>query len=293
MGSGSPARRPRSRRPDPVPGAGRGGSPRRNPRRALRRARRALSGLQTRAIWPRAPDTGPVRTDLTAEASGSTRLLRELLPDDGEVAGLLALMLLTEARSAARISAGGELVTLDEQDRSAWDRTLIAEGHRLVRERLASGKAPGPYQLLAAINAVHTLPAISTRPTGHRSSRSTTNCGSTIADRRAQPGHRGSRVDGRTWPWPPSIGWGRTWPATTPYYATRAELLRRVGRTAEARGAYEQAIELAGNSAEAATLKTAAGPAGWLSRARQDLRGTVPSARMNAIRRPANKEPTR
>lgn len=102
------------------------------------------------------PDTGPVRTDLTAEAIRLTRQLRALLPDDGEVAGLLALMLLTEARSAARISAGGELVTLDEQDRSAWDRTLIAEGHRLVRERLASGKAPGPYQLLAAINAVHT-----------------------------------------------------------------------------------------------------------------------------------------
>jgi hypothetical protein len=75
------------------------------------------------------------------------------------VAGLLALMLLTEARRTARVSASGELVTLDEQDRGAWDPALIAEGHRLVRERLAAaaaGVAPGRYQILAAINAVHT-----------------------------------------------------------------------------------------------------------------------------------------
>src|SRR5690606_36406196 len=85
-----------------------------------------------------------------------TRLLHELLPTDGEVAGLLALMLLTEARRPARVSASGELVTIDAQDRSRWDRALIAEGHALVRARLASGQAPGRYQILAAINAVHT-----------------------------------------------------------------------------------------------------------------------------------------
>ncbi len=101
-------------------------------------------------------DTDPVRPDLTAEAIRLTRLVRELLPDDGEVVGLLALMLLTEARRTARVSAGGELVTLDQQDRGAWDTRLIAEGHALVRERLASGQAPGRYQVLAAINAVHT-----------------------------------------------------------------------------------------------------------------------------------------
>src|SRR5450759_1284639 len=81
------------------------------------------------------------------------------MPGDGEVAGLLALMLLTEARRTARVSAGGELVALDEQDRGAWDAALIVEGHRLVRERLAAaaaGVAPGRYQILAAINAVHT-----------------------------------------------------------------------------------------------------------------------------------------
>src|SRR6202034_263065 len=93
------------------------------------------------------PDTDPVRHDLTAEAIRLTRLIRALMPEDGEVAGLLALMLLIEARRAARVSAGGELVTLDEQDRGAWDAALVAEGHRLVRERLAAGAAPGPHQL--------------------------------------------------------------------------------------------------------------------------------------------------
>ena len=100
-----------------------------------------------------------MRHDLTAEAIRLTRLIRALLPQDGEVAGLLALMLLIEARRRARVSAGGELVALDEQDRGAWDGALIAEGHRLVRERLAAaaaGAAPGRYQILAAINAVHT-----------------------------------------------------------------------------------------------------------------------------------------
>ncbi|MDP9219601.1 MAG: RNA polymerase sigma factor, partial [Actinomycetota bacterium] len=82
------------------------------------------------------PETDPVRHDLTAEAIRLTRLIRALMPEDGEVAGLLALMLLTEARRTTRVSASGELVTLDEQDRGTWDAALIAEGHRLVRERL-------------------------------------------------------------------------------------------------------------------------------------------------------------
>ena len=102
------------------------------------------------------PDTDPVRHDLTAEAIRLTRLIRVLMPKDGEVAGLLALMLLTEARRTARVSARGELVTLVDQDRGTWDAALIAEGHRLVRERLAARVAPGRYQILAAISAVHT-----------------------------------------------------------------------------------------------------------------------------------------
>src|SRR5690606_30286509 len=102
----------------------------------------------------------PLRTDLSDEAIRLGRLLHTLLPEDGEVAGLLALMLLTDARRDARVSATGELVTLEEQDRRRWDRGRIAEGHALVRERLAAVAAgappPGRYQILAAINAVHT-----------------------------------------------------------------------------------------------------------------------------------------
>lgn len=104
-------------------------------------------------------DGDPVRTELTDEAVRLSRLLRAHLPDEGEVTGLLALMLLTDARRAARVSATGELVTLDEQDRGAWNRALIAEGHGLVCERIASGSPPGRYQLLASINAVHTSAA--------------------------------------------------------------------------------------------------------------------------------------
>ena len=92
------------------------------------------------------PEQEAVRSDLTAEAIRLTRLVRALMPADGEVAGLLALMLLTEARRPARVSASGELVAFDEQDRGSWDRELIAEGHALVRARLASGEAPGRYQ---------------------------------------------------------------------------------------------------------------------------------------------------
>jgi RNA polymerase sigma-70 factor (ECF subfamily) len=106
------------------------------------------------------PHREPVRSDLTLEAIRLTRLLRVLLPADGEVAGLLGLMLLTEARRPARVSGSGELVMLVEQDRGAWDAVLIAEGHTLVRQRLAAvatgQEQPGRYQILAAINAVHT-----------------------------------------------------------------------------------------------------------------------------------------
>jgi RNA polymerase sigma factor (sigma-70 family) len=94
------------------------------------------------------------RTDLLSEAIRLTRTLRDLLPRDGEVAGLLALMLLTDARRAARTGAGGELIPLDEQDRALWDRELIAEGSALVAGALSSGSI-GQYQLQAAIAALH------------------------------------------------------------------------------------------------------------------------------------------
>ncbi|MET9423104.1 DUF6596 domain-containing protein [Streptomyces sp. NPDC006540] len=94
------------------------------------------------------------RGDLAAEAIRLVRAVRRLLPGDGAVTGLLALMLLTDARSAARTGPHGELIPLDEQDRTRWDRAAIAEGTRLVEEALAQGPA-GPYQLQAAIAALH------------------------------------------------------------------------------------------------------------------------------------------
>jgi len=94
------------------------------------------------------------RTDLSNEAIRLTRMLRELLPSDGEVAGLLALMLLTDARRAARSGPHGEMIPLDAQDRSLWNRAMIDEGVALVSEALRGGSI-GLYQLQAAISAVH------------------------------------------------------------------------------------------------------------------------------------------
>jgi RNA polymerase sigma factor (sigma-70 family) len=103
-----------------------------------------------------AATTGPRlhRVELSTEAIRLTRIVHRLLPDDGEVAGLLALMLLTDARRAARTTASGELVPLSEQDRSRWNADAIAEGVALITEVLPRGTT-GPYQLQAAIAAIH------------------------------------------------------------------------------------------------------------------------------------------
>jgi RNA polymerase sigma factor (sigma-70 family) len=100
--------------------------------------------------------SGPdlARVELSAEAIRLTRMLHRLLPEDGEVTGLLALMLLTDARRPARTGAGGELIPLEQQDRSRWDAAAIAEGVALVTDSL-SHTPPGPYQVQAAIAAVH------------------------------------------------------------------------------------------------------------------------------------------
>ena len=202
------------------------------------------------------PDTDPVRRELTAEAIRLTRLIRTLMPDDGEVAGLLALMLLIDARRTARVSASGELVPLDEQDRGAWDTALVAEGHRLVRERLASGVAPGRYQILAAINAVHT---------SVREFRDTDwsqvvalydqlvrlDPSPIVALNRAVAV---AELDG------PEVALATvdrledTLAGYHAYHVTRADLLRRLGRSQQSRAAYDRAIELAGNTAEIAYL---------------------------------------
>jgi RNA polymerase sigma-70 factor, ECF subfamily len=202
------------------------------------------------------PATDPVRTDLTAEAIRLTRLIRVLLPEDGEVAGLLALMLLTEARSTARMSASGELVTLDEQDRGSWDRALITEGHRLVRERLAAGVAPGRYQILAAINAVHTS-ARDVRDTDWSQVVALYDQLVRIDPSPIVALNRAiavAELDG------PGVGLATVdrleddLAGYHAYHATRADLLRRLGHRQEARAAYETAIELAGNTAETAYL---------------------------------------
>ena len=202
------------------------------------------------------PDTDPVRHDLTAEAIRLTRLVRTLMPQDGEVAGLLALMLLTEARRAARVSASGELIPLDEQDRGAWDAALVAEGHRLVRERLAAGVAPGRYQILAAINAVHT---------SARDVRAT-DWSQVVAlyDQlvRLDPSpiialNRAVAVAELDGPEVALAGVDRledTLAGYHAFHATRADLLRRLGRSQKSRAAYDKAIELAGNTAETAYL---------------------------------------
>jgi RNA polymerase sigma-70 factor (ECF subfamily) len=202
------------------------------------------------------PDTDPVRHDLTAEAIRLTRLTRALLPEDGEVAGLLALMLLTEARRPARVSASGELVTLDEQDRGAWDVELVAEGHRLVRERLAAGVPPGRYQVLAAINAVHTS-ARDARDTDWSqvlalydqlvgidpSPIVALNRAVAVAELDGPEVALAAvdRLEGRL------AGYHA-------FHATRADLLRRLGRSEQSRAAYDEAIKLAGNTAETAYL---------------------------------------
>ena len=141
------------------------------------------------------PDTDPVRPDLTAEAIRLTRLVRALLPEDGEVAGLLALMLLTEARRPARVSADGELVALGEQDRGAWDAALIEEGHRLVRERLCRG---GSRALPAARRDQRRAHRRARRPrhrlvAGRRPLRPA-GPPRPLADRRPQPRRRGRRA---------------------------------------------------------------------------------------------------
>ncbi|MFI7064272.1 RNA polymerase sigma factor [Kribbella sp. NPDC050124] len=202
------------------------------------------------------PDTDPVRHELTAEAIRLTRLIRALLPDDGEVAGLLALMLLTEARRTARVSASGELVSLDEQDRGAWDVELIAEGHGLVRERLATGVAPGRYQILAAINAVHTS-ARDVRDTDWSQIVALYDQLVRIDPSPIVALNRAiavAELDGPELALTTIDRLGDHLAGYHAFHATRAELLRRMHRSPESRAAYDQAIELAGNTAEVAHL---------------------------------------
>lgn len=206
----------------------------------------------------------PIRRDLTEEAIRLTRLVRDLLadgsPERDETTGLLALMLLTEARAGARVSGDGELVRLDEQDRATWDRALIREGLALVDEgedAVAHGIGRlGRYGILARINAVH-----------DRAARARDTDWSRIVAlygllERVDPSPvvtlnkaiAVSEFDS------PEVGLamverlGDALGGHHAFHAARAELLLRVGRVGDARAAYDRAIELAGNTAEVAHL---------------------------------------
>jgi RNA polymerase sigma-70 factor, ECF subfamily len=195
-----------------------------------------------------------VREDLCAEAIRLGRLLAELMPDEPEVLGLLALMLLTESRRAARATREGALVLLADQDRGRWDRELIAEGQAIVRRCLRRDQ-PGPYQIQAAINAVHSdapsaaatdwgqilqlydqLLAIAPSPV--------VALNRAVAVAEVEGPEAGlALVDGL------ELGDFHL------FHAIRAELLRRLGRDDEAARAYDEAIARGGNAAEREFLR--------------------------------------
>jgi RNA polymerase sigma-70 factor (ECF subfamily) len=190
-----------------------------------------------------------VRADLCVEAIRLGRILAGLMPDEPEAIGLLAMMLLTEARRAARASSTGELVQLRDQDRRRWDRDLIAEGHDLVRACLRRNH-PGPYQIQAAINAVHT-DAPAAADTDWSQIVQLYDQLMQIAPSPVVAMNRAiavAELDG------PDVGLaaldGLALDHYQPYHSSRADLLRRAGRTAEAAGEYRAALAATTNDAE-------------------------------------------
>jgi RNA polymerase sigma-70 factor (ECF subfamily) len=189
------------------------------------------------------------REDLCAEAIRLGRLLAGLMPDEGEVAGLLALMLLIESRQATRTTGEGGLVLLANQDRSRWDHGLIAEGQAIVRRCLRRSQ-PGPYQIQAAINAVHSdAPSAAATDWGQIlqlydqllliAPAPVVMLNRAVAVAEADgPGAALILVD------------GLDLPGYYLFHAIRADLLRRLGRDGEAALAYRAAIARTGNAAE-------------------------------------------
>ena len=203
-----------------------------------------------------------VRADLCAEAIRLARLLVELMPDEYEAIGLLALLLLTEARRAARTAPDGKMVLLPDQDRSQWDHALIAEGHELVR-RCLRRNAPGPYQIQAAINAVHT-DAPTAAATDWRQIVQLYDQLQAAAPSPVVALNRAvavAELDG------PAAALAEIdaldLDAYHLFHSTRADLLGRLGRYDDARDAYQRALALTANAAERALLtqKRAALPA--------------------------------
>ena len=189
------------------------------------------------------------RDDLAREAIRLGRQLVALMPHEPEVLGLLALMLLVESRRATRTTSDGDLVLLPDQDRRQWNRSLIAEGHAIVRLCLATNR-PGPYQVQAAIQAVHT-DAATANDTDWRQilalydqllvfgRNPIVELNRAVAVAEVEGADRAlAIVEGI------SLG------EYSVYHAVRADLLRRVGRDAEADEAYELAIARTDNAVE-------------------------------------------
>jgi RNA polymerase sigma-70 factor (ECF subfamily) len=194
------------------------------------------------------------REDLCADAIRLGRLLHELMPDEPEVMGLLALMLLIESRRAARTTADGAMVLLPDQDRSRWDGALAAEGQALVRRCLAVNR-PGPYQIQAAINAVH-ADAARAADTDWRQILALYDLHLALAPSPIVALHRAvalAEVDGPAAALP--IVESLALDGQHLYHAIRADLLQRLGRDAEAAAAYDAAIARAENGAERAFLQ--------------------------------------
>jgi RNA polymerase sigma-70 factor (ECF subfamily) len=194
-----------------------------------------------------------IREDLCADAIRLGRLLHELMPDEPEVIGLLALMLLIESRRAARTTADGAMVLLADQDRTRWDRSLIAEGQALVRRCLALND-PGPYQLQAAVNAVH-ADAARAEDTDWRQIVALYDLHLAVAPSPIVALHRAVAVGEVEGPEAAlAIVDGLALDAYYLMHAVRADLLRRLARDAEAIRAYEAAMERTTNGAERAFL---------------------------------------
>jgi RNA polymerase sigma-70 factor (ECF subfamily) len=194
-----------------------------------------------------------VREELCTEAIRLGRLLLQLMPDEPEVMGLLALMLLIDSRRATRTTSDGDLVLLSDQDRSLWDRDLIAEGQAIVRRCLERHR-PGPYQIQAAINAVHSI-ASDAADTDWWQILQLYNQLLTLTPTPVVALNRAvavAEVEGSDAAL--TIIDGLELDGYHLFHAVRADLLWRVGRHAESARAYEAAIARAENGAERAFL---------------------------------------
>jgi RNA polymerase sigma-70 factor (ECF subfamily) len=195
-----------------------------------------------------------VREELCDEAIRLGRVLTALMPREPEAIGLLALMLLIDARRAARLGAGGEMIVLSEQDRSRWDRARIEEGQALVR-RCLRGNRPGPYQIQAAINAVHG-DARTAAETDWRQILALYDQLAAIAPSPIVSLNRAVAVGEVHGPHAAlTIVDALALDGYYLFHAIRADLLRRLGRLTDAADAYDLAIARTDNAAERAFLQ--------------------------------------